>query len=59
MMNCKRIWSELFEDDSRRNVNSIGASLAKELAEGSHEHTRKTEQLFMGGRHRQKYGERQ
>ena len=85
-MNCKRVLSELFEDDSRRNENSIGASLANELADGSsirgkrnsssfvnplkrtsticpsymriasallwrvswgsHEHTRKTEQLF-------------
>ena len=45
-MNCKRVLSELFEDDSRRNENSIGASLANELADGSHEHTRKTEQLL-------------
>ena len=42
----KRILSELFEDDSRGNENSIGASLANELAEGRHEHTRKTQQLF-------------
>ena len=46
MMNCKRVLSELFEDDSSRNENSIGSSLANELAEGIHEHTRKTEQLF-------------
>ena len=46
MMNCKRVLSELFEDDSSRNEKSIDASLANELADGSHEHTRKTEQLF-------------
>ena len=46
MMNCKRVLSELFGDDSSRNENSIGSSLANELAEGIHEHTRKTEQLF-------------
>ena len=28
MMTCKRVLSELFEDDSSRNQNSIGASLA-------------------------------
>ena len=46
MMNCTRVLSELFEDDSSSNENSIGASLVNELAESSHEHTRKTEQLF-------------
>ena len=46
MMNWKRILSELFEDDSRRNENRIGASLANELAEGRHEHTREIQQLF-------------
>ena len=46
IMNCKRVLSELFEDVSSRNENSIGSSLANELAEGIHEHTRKTEQLF-------------
>ena len=45
MMNCKRVLSELFEDDSSRNENSIGSFLANELTEGIHEHTRKTEQL--------------
>ena len=45
MMNSKRVLSELFEDDSSRNENSIGSFLANELAEGIHEHMRKTEQL--------------
>ena len=39
IMNCKRVLSELFEDDSRRNENSIGASLACELADGMQSRT--------------------
>ena len=45
MMNCKRVLSQLFEDDSSRNENSVSASLANDFPGGSQEHTRKTEQL--------------
>lgn len=47
MMNCKRVLSELFEDDSSKDDNCIGTSLISEFTESNQEHTRQTEQFFL------------